>query len=99
MDMFLLPSLFEGLPITLVEAQAAGLEIVCSDSITKEVEITDGIHYLPLSKKPDYWADKCIQLVGFERDRIKDNELVKNSSFTIQNLVATISDIYMKILK
>lgn len=99
MDMFLLPSLFEGLPITLVEAQAAGLEIVCSDSVTKEVAITDGIHYLPLSKKPDFWAETCIQLAGLKRDRVKDNDLVKISSFTIQNLVSTISDIYIKILK
>ncbi len=40
-DLFLFPSLYEGLPVTLIEAQAAGLKIVASDTITKEVNLTD----------------------------------------------------------
>ena len=52
MDLFLFPSLFEGLPVVLVEAQAAGLKCVVSDRITKETDITGRIVFESLSASP-----------------------------------------------
>ncbi len=49
-DIFLMPSLYEGLPITLVEAQAAGLKCIVADNITHEVNITKNIEYLSIKK-------------------------------------------------
>ena len=46
MDVFVLPSIFEGLPVTLVEAQTAGLPCVVSDTVTKQVNITNNIEYV-----------------------------------------------------
>ena len=56
MDIFLLPSLYEGFPVTLLEAQASGLNIFCSDTISKEVNVTDNIHFLPLKENEKEWA-------------------------------------------
>ena len=55
MDLFLFPSLFEGLPVTLVEAQAAGLPCVISDTITDEIMITDQISKVSLSGNTSLW--------------------------------------------
>lgn len=56
MDIFVFPSLFEGLPVTLIEAQAAGLPILASDRITKEVQITDLINFKSIDIEPSQWA-------------------------------------------
>ena len=55
MDLFLFPSLFEGLPVTLVEAQAAGLPCVISDTITDEIMITEQISKVSLSGNTSLW--------------------------------------------
>lgn len=58
-DVFLFPSFFEGLPVVLVEAQAAGLKCVISDTITKEIDFGLGlIQYCSLDKEIDVWTDK-----------------------------------------
>jgi len=61
MDVFLLPSRFEGLPVVLIEAQASGIKIFATDTITKEVEITDLVTWLPINESPEYWAKKIIE--------------------------------------
>lgn len=62
MDVFVLPSNFEGLPIAGIEAQSAGLPCIMSDMITKESKIVNDCHFISLRKKPEEWADiilKC----------------------------------------
>lgn len=55
-DVFLMPSLFEGLPVVGIEAQAAGLKCYFSDNITKQVSITDLAEFLSLDLLPSEWA-------------------------------------------
>lgn len=62
MDVFLMPSLYEGFPVTGVEAQAAGLPCVFSDTITREVKILDEVEYLPLNVPAVQWADTIAHL-------------------------------------
>lgn len=57
MDVFLLPSRYEGLPVTLVEAQASSLTSYASDTITKEMKITDYLNFISLSSLPEKWAE------------------------------------------
>ena len=56
MDVFVFPSLFEGLSLVMIEAQASGLPIICSDSLSKEHSITDLVEYISLKKDPKEWA-------------------------------------------
>ncbi|MBQ7840747.1 MAG: glycosyltransferase family 1 protein [Lachnospiraceae bacterium] len=60
MDVFLFPSLYEGLPGSVLEAQASGLCCVIADTITTEVGITDLVEYASLSETPQKWADRVL---------------------------------------
>lgn len=68
MDLFILPSLFEGLPVVGIEAQAAGLKCIMSDTITDEVAITDNVKFLNLKKDSlEQWADEILSNLNYER--------------------------------
>lgn len=61
MDVFVFPSLYEGLPVTMVEAQASSLPCLISDRVPPECIITEGlVEALPLSAGPEAWADKIL---------------------------------------
>jgi glycosyltransferase involved in cell wall biosynthesis len=67
MDVFLLPSFFEGLPGVLMEAQAAGLRCFVSDTVTREAKATDLVTYLSIEQPPENWADEIWKTASCER--------------------------------
>lgn len=76
-DFFLFPSRFEGLSVSLIEAQANGIPILASSNVSpKEIKINNNIFFLDLEKGNSAWADKVISLLGNKRleySRIKNN--------------------------
>lgn len=67
-DVLVFPSLFEGMPNVVIEAQAAGLPCLISDTITDEADITGLVKYFPLQKSAKEWAEEAIaQSEKFER--------------------------------
>lgn len=77
MDLFLMPSLFEGLPFVLIEAQASGLPILASDIITHEVAVSPFCHFENLKKTAKTWADRIEELTINQVDRFKANDYMK----------------------
>ena len=67
MDVFVFPSLYEGMPNTVIEAQATGLPCVIADTITREADLTGLVHYLSLNNAPDRWAEKVFSVYSEER--------------------------------
>ena len=67
MDVFVFPSLYEGMPNTVIEAQSTGLPCVIADTITPEADITGLVHYLSLSDSTECWAEKALSLVSADR--------------------------------
>ena len=63
-DMILMPSRYEGLPGAIVEAQAAGVPSMISDTITRDVQATELVKYLPIDQGTELWEKEVIQWVG-----------------------------------
>lgn len=60
-DVFLLPSLYEGYPTVLLEAQANGLKSIVSSTITPTIALTDLVNFVDLSKTPQEWAERIME--------------------------------------
>lgn len=97
MDVFLMPSLHEGLPVTSIEAQASGLPCVFSDCITKEVDLTGKAEFLSLKEEPDIWANAVLNCKG--RERIGGSSMLKDASYDIQKTAQIVSDFYLRVAK
>ncbi len=69
MDIFVLPSLFEGFPISLIEAQTCGLPCVISGEISEEVCLLDEVKRIPLEKDAKYWAKEILKYRNYEVNR------------------------------
>lgn len=97
-DIFLFPSLYEGLPVTLIEAQASGLKILASDTITNEVAITDNVEFMSLNKSAKAWADIIMKYSdGYER---KDtSQEILSASYDVKQIANELENFYIKILK
>ena len=88
MDVFVLPSLFEGLPVTLVEAQAAGLPCLVSDTVTRQVNISNNIQYIGINEADtENWISAFLEKDTFKKNRYEYGQYIKNSDFDIDNCV------------
>lgn len=95
MDIFILPSFFEGLPIVGIEAQAAGLPVIYSDRITQEAKILDCVEYESIGKKDESkWANRIEKLsYHFKRD-VNSIQTLKNAGFDIADTVTAFLKLY-----
>lgn len=83
MDVFLFPSYFEGMPNTVIEAQASGLPCVLSDTITKEADITGLLKYESLNVSPEIWAKDAIEAA--EKERIDTKQKLIQAGYDIES--------------
>ncbi|QNK59863.1 glycosyltransferase family 1 protein [Paenibacillus sp. PAMC21692] len=91
MDLFLFPSLFEGLPVVLVEAQAAGLRCIVSDRITKESDITGRVSFLPLELSPEAWS---AAVLGASYEHADTRCQLRESGYDAESMADWLGDYY-----
>ncbi len=96
MDVFAFPSLFEGLGIAAVEAQAAGLTVVCSENVPRETTVTDRCFRAALSDGTSAWAKALLNTAAEAERSPMAAEAVKCAGFDIKSVSETIWNKYMK---
>ncbi len=93
MDVFLMPSLFEGLPVVGIEAQASGLPCVMSAAVTEEVNV--GLtSYMSLSDSAEKWAESVLKRYG-SSNRIQGAQLVSEAGYDIAVEAKKLEDLYL----
>lgn len=92
MDYFVYPSRFEGLPGTIVEAQTCGLRCLMSDTICREVEVTELVKTMSIQEKPKKWAEYILNTAEYER--ISRVEEMKRAGFDVNAQAAVMTEFY-----
>ena len=97
MDIFVLPSLFEGLPVVGIEAQASNLKCFFSSTISSEAAVTDRVEFINLSCSPKEWGERILNFdYKYQRDQ-PQNHLI-DSEFDIYNEVKILEQYYTGLL-
>lgn len=92
MDLFLLPSRYEGLGIVNIESQASGLPTIVSTNVPKEAKVSNLIQYIPLERPASYWAEQIMKAKKVER---KDAyQEVINHQYDINSATKKLEKIY-----
>lgn len=95
LDCFLFPSLWEGAPVSVVEAQAAGLPCVLADTISREIEITPLIEWHSLEEDVSVWAGRCLELARqYKGKRTFFQDGVRDSGYDIEDTTKWLSEFY-----
>lgn len=95
MDVFVLPSFYEGLPVVGVEVQANGLPFLCSSNVTREILISDRIELLKLEDGLKTWAEKILAYVN--KKRIIASKDISKSGFDIEVEAKKLGERYRKL--
>lgn len=98
-DCFLFPSLWEGLPVSVVEAQASGLPCLISDRITKDVYLTSFIKTMSLNEDVNAWADQLFKYCSLSRREISLEDLNKLKKFDSAPVSLWLQEFYMNLAK
>lgn len=98
-DLFLLPSLYEGLSIALVEAQASGLPCLVSDTVTIESNISGNVRFLGLDNDEQVWAEKMQEMIRQKRSRVEVIGIMKKAGFDIKTNIINLEKFYIDALE
>lgn len=94
-DALIMPSLYEGLPFTAIEAQSAGLPCLLSDAITNEVSITNLVKYHSLNESDESWGYQINNMLNMQVDRSKYSGIVASSGYDVKTVANYFQNFYL----
>lgn len=95
MDAFVFPSLFEGLGIVAIEAQAADLPVICSDAVPEEVvAVASNVWHLPLDASVKQWYEAIIAGISKTNKRTDRSKDIKAAGYDISESARILFNIY-----
>lgn len=94
MDVFVFPSKYEGLPVTMIEAQSAGLPCVISEKVPIECKVTDLVQQINLSVPAEYWAETIIKMAT-DTVRQDTSAFIKKAGFDIAENAKWLQQYYL----
>lgn len=98
-DVLIFPSIYEGLPLTLIEAQAASLACLVSDTVTKDIVVSQNlVKYESLEKEPEVWAKTAV-MMGIGTDRSCQYESISKAGYDIEALAQWYENYFVGILE
>lgn len=95
-DVFVFPSLGEGLSVAMLEAQCAGLPCIVSDTIPREVSMTNLVTYISLNKRPEIWADTILALYKEKRERSIYAQQIADAGYDIVRNAEWLQNYYLE---
>ncbi|MEG1872595.1 MAG: glycosyltransferase family 1 protein [Ruthenibacterium sp.] len=95
MDVFCLPSVYEGMPVVAAETQTSGLPCVSADTVSREAGMTALVHFVPLSAPPDVWAQAVIDAAAAYGARRSWNAEVAAAGFDLAQQGARLQNAYL----
>lgn len=98
MDVFILPSIFEGLPVVGIEAQAKSLQCFISDSVTNEIAITDNVTFLSLNSSAKEWANIIISKLKLLKKQDMTQQITE-AGYNIKLEAEKLADLYISMHK
>ncbi len=96
-DVFVFPSLYEGLGIVAIEAQCAGIPCIVSDTVPEDARITSEFNYLSLNSSAKRWAKEIIKYKNFQKTDSSDN--IINAGYDISEKAKWLEDYYLEMSK
>ena len=96
MDLFLLPSLMEGLPLAIVEAQCSGLPCVVSNGVPKEACMTDLVKRLSLEDNPEQWSETIIRQSTISYNRSIYSDQIAQAGYDIRQNTQWLQNLYIQ---
>lgn len=94
-DCYVMPSLYEGLPVAAIEAQSTGLPCILSTNITDEAALCDNVIFLDLTAPICEWKKTILEHKNAE-DREKESKIVQAKGYEVKDCAAKLMEIYMK---